>query len=582
NAPWQKLKSNLLLFLQLLIVAALILALARPFTWGEGSIGDLLIVVIDTSASMQATDLAPNRLEAAQDEVRQLLDEISPSTRVIIIEAGDRAELRLAGSLDRAAMNQALHQIQPGLGQADLITALELASAAAAGRQEADIVVFTDGGTPLNGLDSRYGRVQFVVLGREDDNQAIDLMTLERQPGGDFTAFVRVVNYASHPVTRRLTLSTGETLINAYDLELDAGQAQSIVAQGITADVVEARLVGEDWLPVDDRAWAVGGNQRPLQISLISQGNLFLEAALSLIPGVELSRLAPEDYDPEAQTGAAVDLTVLDGFVPAILPSGPVLFIAPSSSTDYFQVGPMVDQPEPRVVDPDHAIMRYVDVSQVEILDSTSLILPPRGRVLIAGDEEEGSTPLVAVIEQDQIRAAVIAFDLRRSDLPLQTAFPILLINLIAWLAPGASGGLPDQVEVGEVVTYAPPSEAESVVVVLPDGSQMDLDISNGLTRIEDTSQLGLYRLESDSGQVDYFAVNLFAPEESNIRPNRMEIENADPTVSSHPDVERSRLEWWPWLAGAALIILMLEWLVYQRAAVARVAAWVRGRMGRG
>ncbi|MGD8603058.1 MAG: BatA domain-containing protein, partial [Anaerolineales bacterium] len=42
NAPWQKLKSNLLLFLQLLIVAALILALARPFTWGEGSIGDLL------------------------------------------------------------------------------------------------------------------------------------------------------------------------------------------------------------------------------------------------------------------------------------------------------------------------------------------------------------------------------------------------------------------------------------------------------------------------------------------------------------------------------------------------------------
>src|SRR5215213_6070598 len=56
NAPWQRLRTNLLLLLQLLVVAALILALARPWSAGGGAGGRNLIVVLDTSASMGATD----------------------------------------------------------------------------------------------------------------------------------------------------------------------------------------------------------------------------------------------------------------------------------------------------------------------------------------------------------------------------------------------------------------------------------------------------------------------------------------------------------------------------------------------
>src|SRR5829696_6678990 len=58
NAPWQRLRTNLLLFLQLLIVAALILALARPWSTSSAPGGRNLIIVLDTSASMGATDAA--------------------------------------------------------------------------------------------------------------------------------------------------------------------------------------------------------------------------------------------------------------------------------------------------------------------------------------------------------------------------------------------------------------------------------------------------------------------------------------------------------------------------------------------
>src|SRR6476659_7085465 len=56
NAPWQKLRTNLLLLLPLVIVAALILALARPWSVGGGTGGRNVLLVLDTSASMGATD----------------------------------------------------------------------------------------------------------------------------------------------------------------------------------------------------------------------------------------------------------------------------------------------------------------------------------------------------------------------------------------------------------------------------------------------------------------------------------------------------------------------------------------------
>ncbi|HSJ53412.1 MAG TPA: BatA domain-containing protein, partial [Anaerolineae bacterium] len=56
NAPWQRLRRNLLLLLQLLFLAALVLAIARPFSWAEGATGEALILILDTSASMAAVD----------------------------------------------------------------------------------------------------------------------------------------------------------------------------------------------------------------------------------------------------------------------------------------------------------------------------------------------------------------------------------------------------------------------------------------------------------------------------------------------------------------------------------------------
>src|SRR5688572_19264233 len=77
NAPWQKLKRNLLLILQLLILAALVLALARPALQVPTIATGSAIVLLDGSASMNATDVTPSRFDEARRSVQELIDGLS-------------------------------------------------------------------------------------------------------------------------------------------------------------------------------------------------------------------------------------------------------------------------------------------------------------------------------------------------------------------------------------------------------------------------------------------------------------------------------------------------------------------------
>src|SRR5688572_5368089 len=74
NAPWQRLRRHLLLLLQLLILALLVMALARPYFTVQARVQGNVVLLLDASASMQATDVLPNRFEAARSAALDLID----------------------------------------------------------------------------------------------------------------------------------------------------------------------------------------------------------------------------------------------------------------------------------------------------------------------------------------------------------------------------------------------------------------------------------------------------------------------------------------------------------------------------
>src|SRR5271155_4301881 len=73
NSLFQRLRRNLLLFLQLLAVALAMLALAGPHVRGTGGQGQRFVLMIDNSASMTATDVAPTRLDKAKEAAKRVV-----------------------------------------------------------------------------------------------------------------------------------------------------------------------------------------------------------------------------------------------------------------------------------------------------------------------------------------------------------------------------------------------------------------------------------------------------------------------------------------------------------------------------
>ena len=145
NAPWQKLRRSLLLLLQLLLVVILALLAARPFLERPAGLARDIVLVIDTSASMAATDVAPNRLEAAKAAAIAALRDLPTGGKVSVIAADRSARIVVNETTDLGRVRQALDGIETTSTHGDLGDALELAGKLAARSGDAQILVATDG-----------------------------------------------------------------------------------------------------------------------------------------------------------------------------------------------------------------------------------------------------------------------------------------------------------------------------------------------------------------------------------------------------------------------------------------------------
>ena len=121
--------------LLLAALAALCVAFARPTVNVKApNERASVVLVVDTSGSMRATDVKPTRLAAAKSAMQSFLERAPNSLRVGIVSFSDEAQVIVPPTVDRKQLEQGIDVLGPGFGTAlgdGIARAVELARAVA-------------------------------------------------------------------------------------------------------------------------------------------------------------------------------------------------------------------------------------------------------------------------------------------------------------------------------------------------------------------------------------------------------------------------------------------------------------------
>jgi hypothetical protein len=576
NAPWQKLRSNLLMWLQLSFLMLAILALVRPAIKVFASGGQTVAIVLDASGSMAATDEAPSRFGRAQAEAQRLVNALSSGDGATIIAAGARPQVLSPLTTDKNALKRALNRARVQDTGTNLREAITLAASLLRNKSNAQIYVLSDGGVaPITDLALGKIGVEFVRVGKRNDNVAITAMDVRRgyAAGANPQIFVTLTNFSTQPRTLNLELSHDNELAAVRPVTVPAAQGNTPGQQSQLFDDLRwtSGLFGvsfdeKDDLATDNAAWAQLAPAQQMKVLLLSSGNLFLEKALNLDPNVQLTRATTGDFQ-KATSGSQYDVIVCDGIAPDNLPAANLLMF--NVINDAAPVTRSGIAPSPSVADWDrkHPVTGSAPWNDVRFARSLAVKIKPWGQALVEAER----TPLIVGGERKTNAATTqrvvwCGFDLRESDLPLRVAFPIFITSSLRWLAsPNANSATENTARrAGDTVTLPVPSGVREVTVQAPDKSTSRLPVDNAQIIYDEAGRAGIYLAQGGNNWKQPFAVSLLNRTESNLQPRDSIQVGSDKPLRAESRARANR-ELWGYLALAALLLLSLEWWVYHR-----------------
>ena len=471
NAPFQRLRRNLLLLLQLIILLLAALALAKPMVEALRTREQTLILLIDQSASMGVVEAdGRSRLDIAKEQAKTLVDDMEAGSRAMVVAFCDRATSVSPFETNRAALKRQIDSIQPTESTTLLAEGFSLAEAYSqnliiAGTEpgsdiaptsaapKATAIIFSDGAIAdagelvLERLEA--GSVELVTIGQRSDNVGITSMAARRNYDRPETLHVMamVQNFGAEPIEldaalyvqnelvdiQTITLSPGIAAApsgstagsDAISLPLSSGRASEEAPEGsqgaITFDeitfaesgVVEIRLRTSDALPADNRAWIIVPASRSVQVLLVTRGNFFLERMLASLP-IELTVMTPDTYEsaPQEQVSdgrrSLFDVVMLDDHSTDRLPVGNYFFWGSVPELDGVEMGDWVTDEVIFNWDETHPVLRHVHMETVDVDRWRRLTMPSEAVMLIEGE----TSPILSHLSRDGSEYLICAFPL--------------------------------------------------------------------------------------------------------------------------------------------------------------------------
>jgi hypothetical protein len=580
SALFSKLKRILSLLLQLALLGLLVLALGNPRLGERILAGRTLVVLVDASASMQATDVRPSRFSVAKDEARKMVRGLGGGDRMLIARMS--ADVMALGPMtgDTATLERELDSLEVTDAAADFPRALRFANDVLRGAAGGEIVVVSDGalGPAVDASGAVHvpqARLSFVPVGRSGRNVGITQFSVRRYPldKSRYEVMLELSNTGTAPEEVELQLLGDGSLVDLTRLKLAPGERLprfypllSGASRTLEAKIAMADGTHDD-LAVDDHAYALLPERHRSRVLVVTEGNTYLEAALLLGEYLDVTDVAPAGY-AQAMAQGGWDAVIFDRVVPAVPPKASALYLdpagpgAPVSATQEL-MAPAFDK-----IDRTHPIVRYTALEDVNISVGRKLV--PESGDRVVGASESGASPILVAGTRGGFKFVALGFDVRKSDLPLRPAWPLFVLDCLDWFANEDSRYL-SAFRTGEVWRVPVGGTPKQALLKRPDGRSERVAVHDGHAVLLG-ERAGFYSLTTSEAAgsdepeaTTSFAANLVDASESSIAPRDtlvVEGRPAGPLVGFHLGAQR---DVWVSLLLVAALLTAIEWATYHR-----------------
>lgn len=608
NAPFQKLRKNLLLLLQFLLLAAVLFAIAGPVMNFVRQPERNVVLLIDQSASMQTIeDGVRSRMDLAKEAASDFVDNLASGSKAMVIAFSDRAEVVCTFTNDKRRLKERIDSIEANDARTRIGEALQLAVAYSSSFVEtgstgggfnpeslqiANIELFSDGRLS-DAAEEFVTRAKMIhhVIGKATDNAGITAFDVRREIDrpGVVSVFAQVQNFGDKPVTLDASLFLDAKLKDVQQVSLgpatsatsrpsadDVASGRNVLFEPFDHDaggVLSVKLSRKDALMVDNEVSGPIDPPRAIRILVVCDDrettymlDRVFHDALD-ISDVTLMTTSQYENAPDNQVAvegrSAFDLVVIaDHDTNRLLP-GNYMFFGGIPKIDSLSVEGTVDENYFVTWREAHPLLRYVSLDNVYTIKWKRLKLPEHAARLVEGED----STVMALITDPGHRYVVVAFDLLESNFRMQPAFPIFMQNAVDYLSGGAVTDASHLIAPGDTFSVSTPPGATEMTVVRPDGTEDELDVNDRHTMsYGKTREVGAYHAQFDDKDktVETYCANILDATESTIRPNKNLSLSGQKIKSVSGDVEVNE-PLWPWAVGLALLLLLVEWWIYNR-----------------
>jgi hypothetical protein len=560
NLSFERLKRNLPLLLQILIVVLAALALAKPtWTYQTAKKGNM-ILVIDTSASMKTRSGSGIRFDSARQKALQLIEKRDPGQKILIVEAGKKSVVKTGLIDDTSQALDLAKKLQPSDAAADLESAIYLALSFVDPAKEDLLYLITDGaGKDFSALVKNQPKIRPIIISGGEHNVGITKFEFRQQVdhSDNYEFMLEIKNFNLSPVecSTRLSVDGGGLFESVIPLDAQEKKMLIIPYSGLINGIARATLEIDDDFAVDNQVYLSLNAAKEIWVLLVSKGNPFLEKLLAAYPNFRVNSVKEIIPSSWPEQTARHDIVIVDRMDFPETERGNFLLIdAYSPAIPVIKTG-QVRLPEILAWDRKSPLLANVNLSGLIVEEGAKLQADKQLQPLI----ESARTGLMYALEENGLRVVLIGFDFTRSDLPFKVAFPVMMSNIFNWLNPHKLEFSILQTQAGEAFDIYLNPQTDTLYTRAPYEKWEKHRVKMNPFRYQNTGRVGIYTI-AENGKERYFTVNLADESESDINSISLEHrpdQSEPPWVSAEISAQQPL---WMFFIIIGCTLLMIEW----------------------